>query len=366
MPQVPLPCPNKCEVGSVPREGMEKHQGECQLEIINCSNDCGEKLERQCLSVHVKDDCQRRKVNCQHCHKRGEHQFIDGRHKKKCPKLPLPCPNNCEVGSVPREDMEAHKKECPLEMIQCDYYGVGCETRMARKDLEKHKKENMEDHLMKTNLVLGDTAHKLTSTTNQLAIALQRISMLEAFMFLTTDKEITTTTNSISVIKSSLGWPVKLTAMAMMFKSGEHACPVILKMPNYNELKKNNMTWCSNSFYSYDKGYKISMQVYPAGSGSGKDTHLSCSLFLMEGSHDDNLSWPLQAEFEMKLLNQISDSLHHAATIDFSGYRRVTQGYKAKTGLGKHLFISNENLNKTTTTCQMLKDNCLFFQITKV
>ena len=44
--------------------------------------------------------------------------------------------------------MEAHRKECPLEMIQCEYHNVGCEVRMARKDMERLRKETMEEHLM--------------------------------------------------------------------------------------------------------------------------------------------------------------------------------------------------------------------------
>ena len=98
-------------------------------------------IERRYLTSHVEVECPRLKVNCQYCHDTGEHQFIEGQHKEECPKLPLPCPNKCEVGSVPREDMEAHRKECPLEMIQCEYHNVGCEVRMARKDQEWHRNE---------------------------------------------------------------------------------------------------------------------------------------------------------------------------------------------------------------------------------
>ena len=54
------------------------------------------------LSVHVV------RVNCQYCHDTGEHQFIVGQHKKECPKLSLPCPNNCEVGNIPRERIGKH------------------------------------------------------------------------------------------------------------------------------------------------------------------------------------------------------------------------------------------------------------------
>ena len=98
----------------------------CQFEEVKCSNECGKMIERRYLTGHVETECPRHKVNCQYCHDTGEHQFIKGQHKEECPKLPLPCPNNCEVGSVPHEDMEAHRKECPLEMIQCEYHYVGC------------------------------------------------------------------------------------------------------------------------------------------------------------------------------------------------------------------------------------------------
>ena len=47
--------------------------------------------------------------------------------RRSVPSFPYPVPTSAgEVGSVVREDMEAHRKECPLEMIQCEYYSVGC------------------------------------------------------------------------------------------------------------------------------------------------------------------------------------------------------------------------------------------------
>ena len=359
-PKLPLPCPNKCEVGSVPREDMEKHRKVCQLEIVNCFNNCGEKLKRQGLFNHIWNQCRRRNINCQYCRDTGEHWFIVGQHKKKCSKFPLLCPNKCEVGNVPREDMEAHRKECPLEMIQCEYYSVGCEARMARKDQEKHLKENVERHLMKANLAL----------TNQLANALQRINTLEALLYLTTNKTVTNETSSTAMIESSLGRSAKLAAMVLVSKSDNQMCPVILKMSNYEQLKNSDVTWCSDPFYTDHKGYKMIMEVYPNGFINGKGTHLACFLILTKGPHDDSLLWPLRNAFELKLLNQISDSQHHLATVNYDNSPhncngRVTGDNRAK-GWGKNMFISNEHLYKITSTCQYLKDGCLFLQITKL
>ena len=123
----------------------------CQSVEVKCYNECGKMIQRQYLTRHVETECPIRKINCQHCHDIGEHQFIEGQHKEECLKLPLPCPNKCEVGSVPHEDMEAHKKECPLEMIQCEYHSVGCKrVKLARKDVEEHDNEKMKEHLLMT------------------------------------------------------------------------------------------------------------------------------------------------------------------------------------------------------------------------
>ena len=61
-------------------------------------------IQRQNMTIHGLNECLRRKVYCQYCHDTGEHQFIEGNHKEDCPKFPLPCPNKCEIGTVPREE----------------------------------------------------------------------------------------------------------------------------------------------------------------------------------------------------------------------------------------------------------------------
>ena len=127
----------------------------------------------------------------------------------------------------------------------------------------------------------------------------------------------------------------------------------------------------SDSFYTHNKGYKMCLRVDAAGHGKAKGTHLSVFLYLMKGPHDDELTWPLRGEFEIKLLNQISDSEHHLMNLTFDdntkgGNKRVTEGDRAARGWGYHQFIFNKDLHKTTLTRQYLKDDCLFFQVTKL
>ena len=190
--------------------------------------------------------------------------------------------------------MEVHRKECPFEMIQCEYCSVGCKVMMARKDQEKHENDEMKEHLMKTKLAMTDmkcelnntkfelnkakidlnattndlidtkatlvnikatlanTESQLTDTNNQLASTLKRISSLEVLLYLATDKVIAKPTSGAVVLESSVRWPDKLAVMAMMSKSSNQKCPVILRMSQFNKQKKNNVEWYSDSFTTKD------------------------------------------------------------------------------------------------------------------
>ena len=321
----------------------------CQFEEVKCSNECGKMIQRQYLTSHVETECPRHKVNC---HDTGEHQFIEGQHKEECPKLPLPCPNKCEVGSVPREDMKAHRKECPLEMIYCEYYSVGCEDRMARKDGERHNKENLEEHLTMTN-------YELTVTKAQLAATLKQMTNLTAILM-----------NAqwgphIAANRASIR-SVHLNSSAKMLRCGNQICPVTIQISKYSVKKKDEIEWFSYPFYTHNKGYKMYLCVDAAGHGDGRGTHLSVFLYLMKGPHDDELTWPLRGEFEIKLLNQISDSEHHSSTVCY-GHDTPDNCLKREgEGWREQEFITNKRLNKGTSRCQFLKDDCLFLQVTKL
>ena len=343
-PRFPIPCPNNCKVKTVPREDMTKHRGECQLELVSCPNNCGGKLKRQCLVTHIQTRCICRKVKCRYCHDPVEYQFIENQHKEECPKLPLLCPNKCKIGAVHREDMEAHKKECPLEMIQCEYHSVGCDTRMLRMNKQVHEEENMKEHLMLTKV-------RLDSTEDKLVDAMQQVDALKASIHL------------------SVQWMIKLITMATLFESGDRVCPVITKMTGFNKKVKDADVCYTNSFYTYNKGYKVCARVDPAGYDDAKETHLSMFVYVVRGRHDDELTWPLKGTFDIKLLNQLSDSEHLSVTITFDDSTkrhggRVVVGDVADNGWGqRYQLISNEDLYKTTPTCQFLKDDCVYFEL---
>ena len=282
----------------------------CPFEEASCSNECGLSLQRQHLRKHVDTECPRSRVTCQYCNIIGERQFIDGQHHKdECRKFPLPCPNKCEIKTVPREIMDVHRTECPLEMIQCDYYEMGCKDNMARKDEVKHYKEEMANHLslvkseyLQTKSKLADTEKTVTTTKNKLAETENQLSLLKSEylqtkskladtektvtttknMLIDTEKTVTTTKNKledakqtvtttklelinaekkIRELESSMGHRIQLvenimfkhlfkwyTTLEERVKSQHTKVPVTLKMSEYSKKKGSDSDWYSNSF----------------------------------------------------------------------------------------------------------------------
>ncbi|XP_065901691.1 TNF receptor-associated factor 4-like [Dysidea avara] len=335
----------------------------CQFEDVKCSNECGEMVQRQYLTRHVETNCPCRKVDCQYCHITGEHQFIEGDHNEYCSKLPISCPNKCEVESIPREDMEAHRKECPLEMVKCEYHNVGCEERMMRKRKREHEQEKTEEHLLLTK-------RTLTDTKSQLDTAMEQINTFKLLL-----NQALGHTSCIGGVASDFvvtRWWTELTTKSMLIKSCDEQCPVVVKIAGYSEKKNNQVQWYSDSFYTHNKGYKMCLRVEPAGHSEGKGTHLSVFMYLMKGPHDDELTWPLTEKFQFKLLNQISDCEHYSTTLTFDDHTpseyagRVTDCIRSTGGWGHRQFIVYEDLHTVTPTCQYLKDDCIFLQVSKL
>ena len=278
----------------------------------------------------------------------------------------LPCPNNCKMGSVPREDMKAHKQWCVIKMTHCEYYNIGCKARIPCTDEEKHRKEKMEEHLMMMKLKLSETEDALTSTQDRLTSSEERLSKLETIVHQAINR---TGTIGHDDLMTSLRWMVNVTTMATMAWSGIQICPVVIKMSQYARRKETNIQWLSQTFFTHSEGYRLCMYVNAAGTDNGKGTHMSVHLFLTKGPHDDKLAWPLRGNFIITLLNQISHKDHHSFVpllndkSTAAAGNRVMNGEYAAKGWGTTTFISNEKLYTSTPVCQFLKDDCIFFQV---
>ena len=422
-PKYPLPCPNDCGISDIPRESVDDHQKMCPLEEVECSNHCGVSMQRQYLQGHITNECSHREVNCQHCQTLGEHRFIKGEHEELCPKYPLICPNKCEAKNILCEDMQAHKKECPLVMVQCQYYTVGCNTTIARKDLPKHNQEKMEEHLSFTMSELVSTRDELTTTKQcllsteqqlactiennmqQLKLAKKRLDDSEQQLALTkkrlndTEQRLSANERQIVVAKQQLEsktddavvrlqrkieeiehkslleldrklqqtmkqvqWTVHLNTRA---NNDDQTFPAIIKVSEF-ERKKDDDDYCfSDTFYTHKDGYNLQLKVFPNGNDVGEDTHVSVYLYMEEGDDDDDLKWPMKKTLRVQLLNQISDSQHYSEVHSITAKRSATRCDRWI--WYSHKFIPHFNvLYCSTVDRQFLLNDCLIFEVSEV
>ena len=74
----------------------------------------------------------------------------------------------------------------------------------------------------------------------------------------------------------------------------------------------------SPPFYTSVRGYRMCLNVYPAGNGTGKGTHVSMFGYLMKGDYDNKLNWPFTADVVIDILNWRGDNNHHIVVCKFN------------------------------------------------
>ena len=244
-------------------------------------------------------------------------------------------------------NVQNHEETCSYEIVHCRFHNIGCNEKMRRQDLEEHSKKNMEEHL---------------------ALSVAKVRNLEHLVYHLTMRDIIRENH----VRSDL--TIQLDSLSMIAATSDNQlCPVVIKLPEFAKMKDATEEWYSNSFYSHNEGYKMCLRVDPASQcDDGEGTYLSVFLYLMKGPHDNELTWPLRGKFEVKLLNQISDNEHDQVTLVYNDQvgdeytTRVNDDERASNGWGFGKFISHKALQNVTPTCQYLKNDCVFFQVSKL
>ena len=143
--------------------------------------------------------------------------------------------------------------------------------------------------------------------------------------------------------------------------------PLVMNMTKFAERKRNREQWYSTPFFAFDEGYLMCVQIFAAGYGDGKGTHVSVYLHLMKGPHDDKLEqsghWPLRGIFTIELLNQLS--FHGVVMYDYLRSQcteRVVEDYMNSVSFGHHQFLSHSIIFYKKTN-KFYKDDTLAFTI---
>ena len=136
-------------------------------------------------------------------------------------------------------------------------------------------------------------------------------------------------------------------------------------MSNFSTRKLHSHYFESCYFYS-DPKYYMTIEIYPAGHGAGKGSHVSVYPVILKGKHDQFLQWPFVGDVDVELLNWSADSHHYKKTLHLtqdSTHHRVSMGDIAATGLDCEQFIAHSVLEDSAF---LLHNDCLHFRVNVV
>ena len=138
----------------------------CLFVKVECTHNCGSKLQRQHMAAHQEKECPERPYSCEYCHEyHSTFKIVTEIHHPYCNQFPIPCPNKCREDPFQRQEIESHlRDECPLTPVSCPLRYAGCEVRLPRKEMPEHMKDTV-THLtllatVTQTLLKGNSEHK--------------------------------------------------------------------------------------------------------------------------------------------------------------------------------------------------------------
>ena len=432
------PCPvcKDPSFPSVPNKHFKCKVEELKVRCPHKRNGCKWEGELGNLDQHS-NCCPKRPWQCQNCDFRGTYDIGTTDHLPNCTKYPEPCPNQCDIGTVPRCDMEKHLTECPLQLVECEFAQAGCQEKIPQQELSRHMEEGAQRHLLSMsllNLSLTRELHqKMAEKDQQIAelqgqLQEQSRKLEEQFEAIKNiqeqgkqtnkqlqkqleagltglqgqiDGEVTDlqqkiqrqitgvqeqlerkiteqhkeTEKQISGMQAQLQDEKEMLQAASQIQENllqqskqiQSSLVMGLRLPfeftltkfSVHKTKGARGTWKSDPFYSHPGGYKFKLGIDTNGSREAQGTHITADLYPQKGEHDDKLSWPIKVTAHLQLLNQRGDHGHVVASVN----TRVGKGDAYHREMARK-FIAHSELGYTATKdTQYLKDDCLHFRL---
>ena len=137
---------------------------DCKYMDFECSNGCGESLERHDLPDHLENACPKRSVACQHCNQVGALENIVGDHLFICFEYIIPCPNGCGEQIKQFSYYNQHSEDCTHLIVPCPFNFVGCSALFERRLMPQHLIEDNQKH---THLQSKFICSKLEKRNNE-------------------------------------------------------------------------------------------------------------------------------------------------------------------------------------------------------
>ena len=249
---------------------------------------------------HHTTACPKRPWKCKYCEFESIYEIGPTDHTPNCANYPLPCPNQCEIGTVPRCKADSHLLECPLQLVECEFAGNGCDMKVPRRDLVGHITENAQHHLMTAtllNLRLTRELHQKMEEKDQQIVELkQQVHVL--------NENQTEFSQFMNVLFGYVRYEITL--------------------PNFSNLKENGR-WLSEPL-SYPNGINFRFTIraddppsaYLTAQCSSDETSIDCRIMLeILNQHEDKNHFLIKSSISLTKhnLNDLLDEAKNAILI---------------------------------------------------
>ena len=268
-----------------------KSESGCGFVMVECPNKCSMRAHtmlRKDLKKHLTQHCYLRPYICEYCGLKDTYAAITGfrqrslsdngyfGHQATCPEVPLICPNKCGPRKIKRKDMDCHRSKCPNERVECTFAEAGCKGVIRRCQLEDHMTSSQQKHLLMLMMDNQVTKKALKKTRDELTEAMAKLGE--------TEDKLSEAVDRLTLLEECISLATKLQNKGDSLK---------VVMRKFSEYRRSGKVWHSPPFY-YREGYKMCLAVYANGLGIGAGTHVSITLFLLRGSYDNQLKWPIK------------------------------------------------------------------------
>ncbi|XP_071742063.1 uncharacterized protein [Rutidosis leptorrhynchoides] len=189
-----------CNMVCSSEEEIVKHRAECKFRSMDCTN----------------EGCTTR-----YCAAQKEH------HEAICPFMVLPCEQKCP-DFVLRREMDRHCVTiCPMKLVNCAFYTVGCKSSIPRCNVQQHNVDELSSHL----LYIIRKAHK-EANDDDLKRRVEQLQSLSNIEKLARARDARALTYLIKDAESKLG-PLDVKSKPPTDESADS--------PSHEEINKNEL-----------------------------------------------------------------------------------------------------------------------------
>ena len=310
------------------------------------------------LQKHV-NSCPKRPWKCLYCEFASTYDY-QANHEEQCTHYPMPCPNKCEIGMVPRCDVESHCKKCPLELVSCDYADIGCNVKIPRQDLRKHMEESQQQHILSATFFnlrlsretiaekdrqLAEKDHQLAEKDRQLTEKDHQLAGKD-HLLADKDRQLAEKDHQLAdndgIIKRKdeiiANKEMQMLELQKQIKTLQASVDHVMvgvdhllggrKHCRLFTVDTQEEGWLSKPFYSHRNGYKLRLSVKNCihilkvdrqfygftatfkAVATATTSAMSVCLVLCKGEFDHQLDWPVTFYVDLQLQNRVNAHKH--------------------------------------------------------